>query len=131
LDLELVTTIAQHHILEEAGYPMARESTHNFCDNTTTIAWQPKGSAAATKVTADLLHHAALHQRKTGHVQQFEHLARIRNNMANDACLLCNRNDPYLLACFNPTYPQTKLWQMGHLSQPVLSELILLLSQQK
>jgi hypothetical protein len=27
-DLELAATIAQHHILEEAGYPMAGESTH-------------------------------------------------------------------------------------------------------
>jgi hypothetical protein len=55
LDLELAATIAQHHILEETGYPMAGESSHNFCDNTPAVAWQTKGSTSTTQVTANLL----------------------------------------------------------------------------
>jgi hypothetical protein len=61
-DLELAAMIAQHHILEEAGYPMIRESTHNFCNNTPAVAWQTIGLTTTTKVTVNLLRHAALHQ---------------------------------------------------------------------
>jgi hypothetical protein len=41
-DLELAATIAQHHILEEAGYPMVGESTHNFCNNMPAMPGKPK-----------------------------------------------------------------------------------------
>jgi hypothetical protein len=69
-DLELAAMIAQSLILEEAGYPMAGESMHNFCNNTPrTVAWQTKGSTTTIKVTADLLQHTTLHQQKTGHIQ--------------------------------------------------------------
>jgi hypothetical protein len=130
-DLELAATIAQHHILEEAGYPTAGESTHNFCDNTPAVAWQTKGSTSTTKVTADLLRHAALHQRDLGHVQRFEHLAGERNVMADDASRLWNKTDADLLCYFNSNYPQTKPWRMHHLSPPVLSKLTSLLCRQK
>jgi hypothetical protein len=130
-DLELAATIAQHHILEEAGYPMAGESTHNFCNNTPAVAWQTKGSTSTTQVTADLLRHAALHQRDTGHVQRFEHLAGERNVMADDASRLWTKTDANLLLYFNEKYPQTKPWRMHHLSPPVLSKLTSLLCRKK
>jgi hypothetical protein len=130
-DLELAATIAQHHVLVEAGYSTAGESTHNFCDNTPAVAWQTKGSTTTTPVTADLLRHAALQQRQTGHVQRFEHLAGIRNSMADDASRLWHHTDTNRLSYFDSRYPQTEPWQMHHLSQPVHSELISLLSRQK
>jgi hypothetical protein len=54
-DLELTATIAHHHVLEATGLPTAGESTHTFCDNTPTVAWQTKGSTTTTTITADLL----------------------------------------------------------------------------
>jgi hypothetical protein len=130
-DLELAATIAQHHILDETGYPLQGESTHTFCDNTPAVAWQTKGSTSTTHVTADLLRHAALHQRDTGHVQRFEHLAGERNVMADDASRLWSKDDTNILAYFNSTYPQTKPWQLRHLSPPVLSKLTSLLCRRK
>jgi hypothetical protein len=126
-DLELLGTIAHHHILEEAGYPMAGESTHTFSDNTPALAWQTKGSATTTKVTADLLRHSALHQQATGHVPAYEHLAGVKNVMADDASRLGQLDDTHLLSHFNSHYPQIKSWQMRHLSPQKNSELISLL----
>jgi hypothetical protein len=82
-DLELLGTIAHHHVLEEAGYPMAGESTHTFSNNTPAVAWQTKESATTSKATANLLRHSAFHQRATGHVPAYEHLAGVRNIMAD------------------------------------------------
>jgi hypothetical protein len=61
-NLDLAATIAHQHLLEEAGFPMAGETSHTFSDNTPMVAWQNKGSATKSKVTADLLQHGALHQ---------------------------------------------------------------------
>jgi hypothetical protein len=130
-DLELAATIAHHHVLECTGLPTAGESTHTFCDNTPTVAWQTKGSATTTAVTADLLRHSALHQRKLGHVPRYEYLEGVRNVMADDASRLWKLTDAQLLTYFNVRYPQSKLWQMHHLQQPVHSELISLLCRKK
>ncbi len=100
-DLELLGTMAHHHVLEESGYPMAGESTHTFSDNTPAVAWQNKGSATTTNVTADPLHHSALHQRATGHVPAYERLRGVRNVMADDASQLWNHNDANILLYFN------------------------------
>jgi hypothetical protein len=130
-DLELTATIAHHHVLEATGLPTAGESTHTFCDNTPAVAWQTKGSATTTAVTADLLRHGALHQRKLGHVPKYEYLEGVRNVMADDASRLWKLSDDEILTYFNARYPQTKSWQLHHLPPPVHSELISLLCRRK
>jgi hypothetical protein len=130
-DLELVATIAHHHVLEVTGLPTAGESTHTFCDNTPTVAWQTKGSTTTTAVTADLLRHGALYQQKIGHVPRYEYLEGIRNVMADNASHLWKLSDENFLTYFNVHYPQTRLWQLHHLQPPVLSELTSLLCCRK
>jgi hypothetical protein len=129
-DLELLGTITHYHVLKEADYPMAGESTHTFSDKTPADAWQNKGSATTTKVTANLLRHSALHQRATGNVPAYVHLSGVRNIMADNASHLWHMDDTHLLARFNSHYPQTKSWQMRHLSPQTNLKLISLLCPQ-
>jgi hypothetical protein len=124
-DLELVATITHHHVLEAAGLPTAGRVL------TPSVAWQTEGSTTTTAVTADLLRHGALHQRKLGHVPRYEYLKGVRNVMANDASRLWTLSDKKFLTYFNAHYPQTRSWQLHHLQQPVHSELISLLCRKK
>jgi hypothetical protein len=110
---------------------MAGESTCTFCDNTPTVAWQTKGSTTTTAVTADLLQHGALQQRKIGHVPKYEYLEGVQNMIFDDASRLWKLMDKKLLICFNIQYPHTKSWLLRHLQPPVHSKLILLLCQKK
>jgi hypothetical protein len=130
-DLELAATIAQHHILEKAGYLTAGESMHTFCDNTQAVTWQTKGSTSMTQVAANLLRHGALHQQKTGHNQQYEYLVGEQNVMADNASRLWQHDNTNHLLCLNRKYPQIKPWLMRHLSPPVLLKLTSLLCWQK
>jgi hypothetical protein len=129
-DLELAGTLAQQAVLQ-SQYPLCGQTTHTFCDNTPSVAWRTKGSTTTTKSAAYLLSWSALHQREHGYQANVEYLEGPKNQMADDASRLWQKDDNALLTHFNSRYPQTSSWRICPLPQQTSSALISRLTPEK
>ena len=129
-DLELAGTILQQDVLAEQ-VPIAGETTHNFCDNTPTVAWRTKGSATTTKVTASLLRYSALQRRRHRSKPMDEHISGDANRMGDDASRKWELSDPQLLTYFDRTYPQKRPWKLCHPTKQTSSAVMSLLCPTK
>ena len=121
-DLELAATIAQQAVLAH-HYPVAKSTTHSYCDNTPAVSWQQRGSTTTTGPAAYLLRVGAMHQRHHQYLSRIEYLPGPVNVMADDASRRWDLSDESLLTHFNTRYPQRLPWRLSNPPQRLNSAL--------
>lgn len=122
-ELELCGNIAHHDIVAQTT-DLRERTIATMSDNVASVYWLRKGSTTTTKPPAYLLRIQAHHQRFHRYIPRHDYIPGPKNSMADDCSRLWHLSDSQLLAHFNSTYPQTKPWQICHLSSQMNSALI-------
>ena len=121
-DLKLAGTVGQEAVI--VAETDCRERTlATMCDNTPAVSWRRKGSTATTGPAAYLLRTSSVQQRQHRFVSLISYLPGDWNGMADDASRRFDLNDSQLLTLFDQKYPQTRSWQLRHLSPHTRSSL--------
>jgi len=127
-ELELCGNIAHHDVIAQTA-DVRERTIATLSDNVASVYWLRKGSTTTTKPPAYLLRIQAHHQRFHRYIPRHDYIPGPKNAMADDCSRLWHLSDSQLLAHFNSTYPQTKPWQICHLSPQLSSGLILALQR--
>ena len=121
-DFEQAGVIAQH-MLAAQTYQVQGRTLATLTDNTPTVSRFNKASVTSDQAAAYLCRLSSLHQRHQRYVAEVSYIPGPVNSMADDCSRLWHLNDQQLLTHFNFHYPQSKTWQLCHLSSEVLSSL--------
>jgi hypothetical protein len=120
-DFELAGVIMHQDVLAQKSD--VRELTVSILnDNMAAISRSKKGSTTTQAAAAYLLRIASLqHQRHHRYLARHDYISGPANAMADDCSPLWHLTDTQLLAHFNSTYPQEKVWIMSRPRRKMLS----------
>ena len=114
-DLELAGVIAHKEVLASAR-EVAECTMWLASDNRAAVSWATEGSSTSLAARAHLLRYNALHQRTHRYVARHYYIPGPVNAMADDASRRWDLSDDALLTHFNSNFPQTRSWQLRHLT---------------